>query len=867
MSAAPSVLPLDTWAYLRHLGIDYVPTPRQQVFHNSSARARLYGGAVGGGKPLSTSTPIPTPAGWTTMGGLAVGDFVLSETGPPTRVIWKSEIQSQPTFRLTFSDGSTVVAGETHEWVTQTLAERERETRRSDEFRAARRAKRPPRGKGKRPDLAERNSREAKHGPDPVIQGVRTTREIFETLFARNGKQLNHSISMHAPVELPEANLPLDPYVLGAWLGDGSKDCGTVTGIDDGVFEQIASAGFIVARHANHPSRGVHGLAARLRAAGVLRNKHIPAAYLRASVAQRLALVQGLMDTDGYCDPRGKCEFTNTNIRLADGMRELLLSLGIKATVCTGNATLRGRFISKKYRITFYSSLPVFRLKRKLDRQKRDGFRGTHDRRYIVAVEEIERVPLQCIQVDSPTQCYLAGDGWITTHNSMAIRMDATAQCLLIPRWPAIILRRTFPELWRTQISRFLQEVPNDLYRWNEQKKMATFVNGSTLSFGHVQRDQDVYNYKSEEFGAIYFDELTDFSFFVWSFMRLRNRSTAGGKPNIAGGTNPGGPGHEWVKKLWIQGKPAPGMPADKYRPDDYEFIPALLKDNPHLTESDPDYAQTVEDIPDPVLREALKNGSWDIFAGQYFDIFSPEKHILPDDEVASFEDAPWYKRWISGDWGFKDYTVIHWHYQDENQKVVTYRELKVNELEPAKLGLAIVEATPKEERGAIKMFPFSPEAFGERTSQRTIADEIGEVLRDNGMPYPERADNDRKGGWQLMYQMLNSGYWQIAKSCTELIESLPLMVRFELPKDIEDIQPHQRDHAPDAARYGLKSVLGRSVLPRDLQLQNILEPALEAGDMQAALIMRERFIEKTRESARVGRLMPHLRTRFRRRA
>lgn len=862
-AAGVASMPLDNWAYLRHLGIDYVPTERQYIFHNSGAKCRLYGGAVGGGKAVPTSTFIPTPSGWATMGDLAVGDFVLSETGPPTRVVWKSEILSQPTFRLTFSDGSTVVAGETHEWVTQTLAERERETRCADEFRAARRARRPLRGKGKRPDLAARNSRDAKSEPDPVIQGVRTTREILETLFARDGKQLNHSISMHAPVELPEATLPIDPYVLGAWLGDGTSADGSITGQDPEILSFVEAAGFPVTKR-GRMRWGTRGLSRPLRLAGLLKNKHIPAAYLRASVTQRLALVQGLMDTDGYCDPRGKCEFTNTNHRLVDGMRELLLSLGIKATVCAGNATLDGRFISKKYRITFYSSLPVFRLERKLARQKREGFRGTHDRRYIVAVEEVERVPLQCIQVDSPTQCYLAGDGWVTTHNSKAIRMDAVCQCLLIPHWSAIILRRTFPELWGTQISKFIEDVPNKLYRWNEQKKIATFINGSTLRFGHVQHDKDVYDYKSEEFGGIYFDELTDFSFFVWSFMRLRNRSTTGGKSNIAGGTNPGGPGHEWVKKLWIERKPAPGMPADKYRADEYDFIPALLKDNPHLTEKDPEYAQTVADIPDPVLRAALQDGSWDIFAGQYFDIFSPDLHVLPRADVPTFETTPWYKRWISGDWGFKDPSLIHWHYQDENNRVVTYRELHVEGLTPAKLAEAIVEATPKEERPKIISFPFSPEAFGERTSQRTIADEMGEVLKEAGMPWPEQADNDRKGGWQLMYQMLDSGYWQISSACPELIEALPLMVRFDLPKDIEDIQPHQKDHAPDSVRYGLKSVVGRSRPPKDVELQRLLKKPLEEGDFQAALILRERFMDKDKKNRLAGRVLPHLAARRR---
>jgi len=155
---------------------NYKPTSRQRKFHTEPTRFKLYGGAVGGGKLISLNTEIPTPYGWSTMGELQVGDQVFDETGSPCNVVWKSEVESETTYRVVFSDGSSVIAGARHQWVTTTDRERSRKRKCTPEFRAWRRAIRPKRGKGIKPWLAERNSKNAKTGDLPLF-GIRTTEE------------------------------------------------------------------------------------------------------------------------------------------------------------------------------------------------------------------------------------------------------------------------------------------------------------------------------------------------------------------------------------------------------------------------------------------------------------------------------------------------------------------------------------------------------------------------------------------------------------------------------------------------------------------------------------------------------------------
>lgn len=330
-------------------------------------------------KALALDTAIATPVGWTTMGEVQAGDYVFDECGNPTRVLSKSQIWETTSYEVRFSDHSSLIACGDHEWPV------------------------------------DRRTSSGTY----VAETIRTE-DLVGNLVDPGGAR-RFRIRNAEPLNLPDADLPIDPYTLGAWLGDGNSDDGRITGIDREIFDHIADAGYEVRQMKVAKRVGVVGLKGQLRKLGVLRNKHIPAAYLRGSEKQRLALLQGLMDTDGYCCAKGNCEFTTTLPALRDGIRELLNTLGIRNRLTTGLATLYGRVTGPKYRISFTirSDVRVFHLDRKQDRVRPAGSgHAQNGHRRIVSVERIPTVPTQCLTVEANSHIFLAGREMIPTCNT-----------------------------------------------------------------------------------------------------------------------------------------------------------------------------------------------------------------------------------------------------------------------------------------------------------------------------------------------------------------------------------------------------------------------------------------------------------------
>jgi hypothetical protein len=397
----PELLPLGEID--RSDGTVHVGVPeRDTKFIYTSGRADY-------GKALALDTPIPTPGGWTTMGQLKVDDQVFDEAGRPCRVIGATSVMyDHACYEMVFSDGSRIVTDAEHRWLTWDYAARK------SEAEAGRRARRRA-GRRVGPDQSGKRRR----------PGVRTTEEIRGSLRARGGTHHNHAIPICAPLAYPERPLPLDPYVLGVWLGDGTSEGYGLTCADVEIVETVRAAGYTVKKRGDSNGTrpyawGIYSVTSILRSLGVLHNKHIPELYLRASVDQRLALLQGLMDTDGSANQLGHCEFSTSRPALAEGVFDLAVGLGIKPVLLRDRARLNGRDYGERYRITFTPDLPVFRLPRKLarlrlgdkDRQRRRRYR------YIVDVQPIPSVPVRCIAVDSPSHLYLAGRACISTHNT-----------------------------------------------------------------------------------------------------------------------------------------------------------------------------------------------------------------------------------------------------------------------------------------------------------------------------------------------------------------------------------------------------------------------------------------------------------------
>jgi hypothetical protein len=403
----------------------------------------------------------------------------------------------------------------------------------------------------------------------------------------------------------------------------------------------------------------------------------------------------------------------------------------------------------------------------------------------------------------SPAKYRLFG-GAAGPGKTKALLWEAIKQAHDVDGSDSLLLRRTYPELESSLLAYFRRDVPRSFYRkYNESKHIVTWKNGSTTRFGHCRNENDVYAYQGAEFLFIGFDELTHFTLKQWQFLTSRNRCPVrGSRANMAGATNPGNIGHAWVKALWVDQTPPPGFDRPElYDASDYQFIRARLTDNP-IYAKDAAYRRTLEALPEH-LRRAFLDGDWDVFAGQYFDVFDVGRHTARPEDIRL---EPWWPRWISIDWGFKHNSAVYWHCavpasNSDGSRIVTYREFVQSGLSPRMLGQAIAERSGRERISDVFL---SPDAFAHRTSESSIAEQLGEVFTVNGLPRPTAADDDRIGGWQLMYQLLESDAWLISDNCAKLIDGLPLLVRDD--DRVEDIRKVDGDDAADAARYGLVS-------------------------------------------------------------
>lgn len=368
------------------------------------------------GYALALDTPLPTPTGWTTMGAVQIGDRLLDQTGTPCKVTCKSPVfDDHQCFRVRFCDGSEVIADAGHRWYV--------EADRSFEYLRGQRGT----GRVGRP----------KPGQLSTCVGVIDTSEMAQMIKSNRGRTML-AIPNSMALQLPDVDLPIPPYTLGLWLGDGHAVTPRITQhrsdveTADYVAEEgiRASVRYIDARYPNNATifmdvpdtgRPVSPWAAKLRRAGVLGKKHIPAIYLRASITQRLALLRGLMDSDGTISAKGFAEFCNTNETLARGVYELAVSLGLKASLAE-RPPQRAQCL-KQYRVVFkpLPELNPFRLRRKADRVRTPSKPSITKRRRVVLVERVPSVRVQCVEVDSPSHLFLCGWAMIPTHNTKVL--------------------------------------------------------------------------------------------------------------------------------------------------------------------------------------------------------------------------------------------------------------------------------------------------------------------------------------------------------------------------------------------------------------------------------------------------------------
>ena len=331
-------------------------------------------------KGLPLDTLIPTRDGWTTIKNIKEGDKIFDKDGNITRVIHKSDIHYNPCYKITFDNGEEIIADHEHRWLIS--------------FR--------------RPDKSYENK-------------VMTTEEIAKWLIEKPRTSYNIPKILNAkPLNLPEKNLPIDPYVLGCWLGDGSKSCGVLTNVNPKIWEEIENRGYTIGDNLSDEHRAemrtIYNIRGKLNDLRLLNNKFIPDLYMRASFQQRLDLLRGLMDTNGYYhESRKRFVMGTTQEWQARDLLKLVSTLGIKATIFEVDKKCNGK-VFKGWDVYFSTNgLNPFLVRNQdieFPKKDKNSFRN------IISVERVDTVATQCLEVDSPSHTFLFGESMIVTHNT-----------------------------------------------------------------------------------------------------------------------------------------------------------------------------------------------------------------------------------------------------------------------------------------------------------------------------------------------------------------------------------------------------------------------------------------------------------------
>jgi len=720
----------------------WAPNPGPQTFALSrTEKEMLYGGARGGGKLQSLHSPVLTPFGWVTMGDLKVGDQVTDPTtGGASTVIAVHPHDSKTIYRITFDDGASCEVGLEHLWAFKRPNHLRPGTKHSSQREFAREVL-------GRPALQDRWHRyrvgDTQTLIDLLAEGEEARIPLTEpVLFSKNGRTGDGQV---------------DPYIAGALLGDGHIESLGITCCDDEIRDYLLANGFsgLADLHTDGRSKtwspqGDTRIALRAwtQNHGLAKHrsweKFIPDYVFTAPIDYRLAFLQGLMDTDGTVDERGRCYFTSTSERLADGLRQLVWSLGGKAYKRTNHPTFTYLGEKKDGRpaytclVQLAQSSAFFRLSRKIARCTNSWNGGHEMMRAVRSIEKLDDQPAKCITVSSPHGLYVTND-YIVTHNSVAGMVFSLRPAIertkggtaAFPGYRGLVLRLQADDLndWvdraETLYSKFGAKRVGRPARFE-------FPGGPTIYTNHLQSKDAYKKYQGHEYQRINFEELTQIPEELWYDMVLGScRSTIPGLfPQIFSSANPGGPGHAWVRSRFIDvldqngNKIPPGTPFFVYantargrhtNPPEKNlqelghwriFVPASVDDTPQILENDPGYVAYLDSLPGN-LKKAWRHGDWDAFAGQFFQEFRPygpmtgdptwANHVIP----AGHEEArlePWWPRWGALDWGHDHPMCMLWGCENQNTgRTHVYREYHARRLSAAEIGFEVARKTAED--------------------------------------------------------------------------------------------------------------------------------------------------------------------------
>ena len=385
---------------------------------------------------------------------------------------------------------------------------------------------------------------------------------------------------------------------------------------------------------------------------------------------------------------------------------------------------------------------------------------------------------------------------------SWALRRKLVAMCLRYPGITCLLVRRTLPELRSNHVIPFLREY-DGLISYSESQKAILFSNGSRISLGYCSSDKDVLRYQGQEYDVIAIDEATQLSEFRFSVLKACLRGSNHFPRRMYLTCNPGGIGHAWMKRIFVDRDLRSGED-----PSEYNFIPAKVYDNPNLTDADPEYVRSLESLP-PRLKDAWLYGKWDVFDGQFFPEFDPSIHICSPSVIPKN-----ITKFIAMDYGL-DMLAALLIGIDEKGNIWVIREYCQSGLTLSEAARRVASLSSGE---AAAFAVCSPDLWNRRQDSGKSGFEIMQSVF--GMPPMQPADDRRITGWRVLREYLSPSdgcpFIRISSECRHLCDSLPaLLCDAKRPEDASD-SPHSITHAPEALRYGVMSRLSSTRSPED---------------------------------------------------
>ncbi len=383
------------------------------------------------------------------------------------------------------------------------------------------------------------------------------------------------------------------------------------------------------------------------------------------------------------------------------------------------------------------------------------------------------------------------GKSWCVRHKAilMAVRYAGLR---------TLILRRTLVELRENHI-RPMRRLLRGVAEYRATDKTFEFPNGSLIVFGYCDSESDVEQYQGQEYDVIFLDEATHFTEYQYATLTACLRGANDFPKRMYLTCNPGGVGHAWVKRLFIERNFRDGE-----RPEDYVFIPARVTDNRILMEKDPEYVRRLDNLPHG-LREAWRDGNWDVFAGRYFTEWNRELHVC--EPFVPPEHWRWY---VTMDYGLDMLAALLICVDEHGGAWVVGEVYEGRDLGDGHDGLIVSEAAEAVKHLAgghsVTAYLAPPDLWNARQETgRSVAD----IFAEHGV-WLTRTGNERVDGWMAVKEWLKPRrcedgterpQMRFFPNCRNIIRTLPLLQYDEhRPNDVANT-PHELTHAPDALR------------------------------------------------------------------